>query len=301
MLNVRNIGKKYRDVEALADVSFDLEAGSVTAVIGANGAGKTTLIKCITGLIRFNGDISVNGLDVRRRGKDARRLLGYLPQDQALHDDLTVAETARFHADLKGVDAQRAEEAIERAGLTDHASKKVAELSGGMRQRLALGVALLADPPLVILDEPVAGLDIHARLDLRKLVHDQRAAGKAVLLSTHWLEDVPYVADTILVLDRGRTVFHGPAEKLLAEDAPASRLYLRLNGRRSEALGVIRESGVGELIEETGDWVIVKCPAPRKAEIVDLVTGAGINVLDLRVEEASIVEAVEKLRSGGPM
>jgi Cu-processing system ATP-binding protein len=298
MLTVRNVGKSYSNVRALTDVTFDLPQASVTAIVGANGSGKTTLIKCIIGLVRFEGEVTLDGIDVRRHGKEARRLLGYLPQEQSLHDDLTVAETARFHTELKGVDSARAASALERAGLTEHTSKKVSELSGGMRQRLALGVTLLADPPLVILDEPAASLDIRARLDLRKLVQEQRAAGKSVLLSTHWLEDVPYIADTVLVLDEGRTVFHGPADQLSSADAPASRLYLRLNGRRNDAAGLIRESGVGEFVGHSGDWVIVKCPAPQKAELVDVVTRAGIDVLDLRVEEASISEAVEKLQEG---
>ena len=298
MLSVRDVGKKYGDVDALSGVSFDLAQGTVTAVIGANGAGKTTLIKCVTGLVRFEGEVTIDGIDVAKNGKQARSRLGYLPQEQTLHDDLTVAETARFHAELKGVDREKAVEAVEQAGLTDHADKMVGELSGGMRQRLAIAVTLLADPPLVILDEPIAGLDIHARLDLRTLVQQQREAGKSILLSTHWLEDVPYVADNALVLDQGRVVFNGPAEQIYADDAPASRLYLRLNGRGGEAPGLIEQAGVGEFVGHSGDWLIVKCPAPEKSKVLEAISGAGITVLDIRVEEASVGEAISKLREG---
>src|SRR5690606_31791574 len=159
--------------------------------------------------------IEVGGVDVARNGKGARRLIGYLPQGPALPPDLSVQEAAVFFAQLKGVDEGRAREAVEHAGLEAHADKRVGDLSGGMNQRLGLALALLARPPLLILDEPAAGLDISARIELRRLIEEQRRAGTSVLLSTHWIEDVPYVADEALVLENGRTVFYGPAERLV--------------------------------------------------------------------------------------
>ena len=288
MLNASGVTKRYGKTVALEGASFDLAAGRVLAVIGPNGAGKTTLIKCLLGLVKFEGRVLVEGVDVARDGRRARSRIGYLAQNPAFHPDLTVAETALFYADLKGVAGSRARAAVESAGLAEHAEKRVGDLSGGMRQRLALALALLADPPVLVLDEPVAGLDISARLELRRLVQDQRAQGKAVLLSTHWLEDVPYIADEALVLERGRCVYLGPAAEFGAVSAPASRLYLRLNGHSPEAIPLIEGVVPGGIVNRSGDWLVVSCRAADKARVVENLVGAGIKVLDFRVEETSI-------------
>ncbi|MBI5949348.1 MAG: ABC transporter ATP-binding protein [Chloroflexi bacterium] len=297
MLRAESVSKRYGKVTALDGASIEIEAGRVTAVIGANGAGKTTLIKCIVGLLKFEGRIAINGVDISRHGKAARRLVGYLPQNPAFHADLSVAETALFYGGLKGVPASRAREMVETAGLEAHADKTVGALSGGMRQRLALGVALLADPPLLILDEPAAGLDISARLELRRLVGEQRQAGKAILLSTHWLEDVPYVADEALVLDHGKTVFQGPATQLATSGAPGSRLYLRLNGHSPDAIPLLQGMTSTGSVDRSGDWVVVTCPAADKARVVEALVDAGIGILDFRVEEAPVDAAVLRLQA----
>ncbi|GAB4333837.1 MAG: ABC transporter ATP-binding protein [Dehalococcoidia bacterium] len=296
MLTVSNVTKRYGKAAALDGVSFALEPGRVLAVIGANGAGKTTLIKCIVGLVRYSGEVRVGNIDVSRDGKAARRLIGYLPQTSSLPPDLTVQEAAVFYAQLKGVDETRAREAVESAGLEAHATKQVSELSGGMTQRLGLALALLADPPLVILDEPAAGLDISARLDLRKLIEDQRRAGKSVLLSTHWIEDVPYVADQALLLDSGKTVYFGPADRLATNQAAASRLYLRLNGSTPDAVPVVRATASAQSVDQSGDWLVVTCPADDKARVVEALVAAGIGILDFRVEEAPVSEAVLRMK-----
>lgn len=296
MLRVTGVTKRYGSrVTALDSVSVNLGEGQVTAVIGANGAGKTTLIKCIVGLVRFEGEITVGGINVARDGRGVRRLIGYMPQDPAFHSDLSVRETAAFYADLKSAPLARARELVEAVGLAAHEEKKVAELSGGMRQRLALAVTLLADPPLLVLDEPASGLDISARLELRKLVQDQKKEGKSILLSTHWLEDVPYVADSALVLNEGKTVFLGPATELAGAAAPSSRLFLRLNGQGPEAAPLIAALAHGS-VEDTGDWLVVSCPASRKAQIVEALVAAGIGILDFRVEEAPVDSAILELQ-----
>src|SRR5690606_14266932 len=182
-----------------------------------------------------------------------------------------------------------------RVGLADREESLVAELSGGMKQKLGLAVALLGEPSLLVLDEPAAGLDISSRLELRRLVNEQRQRGTSVLLSTHWLEDVPYVADRALLLERGRVVYDGDASLLATGEAAASRLYLRLNGHSRQALPVLRQFS-SEDIGRSGDWVVARCPASQKAQLVEALIGAGISILDFRVEEAPVDEAVLRLQ-----
>lgn len=287
VLTVTSVTKRYGKTAVLDNVSLTLGEGSVTALVGENGAGKSTLIKCAVGLSRFEGQIRVGGIDISRDGKRARRLIGYLPQNPAFHPDLTVWESALFYAGLKGVAGAAARTLIERVGLAEHAGKPAGALSGGMRQRLALAVALLGDPPLLLLDEPAASLDTRARLDLRELVKGQRQAGKAILLSTHWVEDVPYIADTALVLRDGKTIFQGPATELGAAGVSGSRLFLRLNGHSPEAVSLLRATSAAADISQTGDWVVLTCVAEEKARVVEALVHAGISILDFRVEEAS--------------
>jgi ABC-type multidrug transport system ATPase subunit len=285
MLALDDVGKRYGATVALESVTFDLDAGEIMALIGSNGSGKSTLIKSVVGLIQHTGRVTVNGIDVARDARTARRYLGYLPQHSALHSDLTVRETAIFHADMKGIPHERARAGVEAVGLAEHADKTVAALSGGMRQRLGLAVALLADPPLLVLDEPATGLDIAARLELRDLVGEQRTRGTAVLLSTHWLEDVPYLADRVLTLEGGRVKSIEPASALVDLAEARSRVYLRMNGHSPDAIPLLARLFPNDPIAHTGDWLVVTTAASRKASVVGAVVDAGMHVLDLRVEE----------------
>jgi ABC-type multidrug transport system ATPase subunit len=300
MLNARGITKRYGAVTTLQDVSFELGDGRVLALVGPNGAGKTTLIKCLMGLAKFEGEAQIHGVDVVRRGRQARALVGYLPQNPAFYSDLTVAETALFYADLKQISAERARAAVASVGLSDHAQKRTGALSGGMRQRLALALALLAEPPVLIFDEPAAGLDIAARLELRRLVLEQRTKGVSILLATHWLEDVPFIADDALILDQGRAVYHGPAGRLAGAALGASRLYLRVNGRAPDAVDLINGLIPVGSVDQSGDWLVVACEGSEKARVVENLVVSGIKVLDFRVEETPLDPAlIERLTAGG--
>lgn len=286
-LVARSVGKRYRTGAALDDVTFELASGEVLALVGPNGAGKSTLIKCVLGLIQHSGTVEIGGVAVERHGKAARKLVGYLPQNPAFHPDLTVRETALFYADLRRVPHERARAGVEAIGLGEHAEKEVAALSGGMRQRLALALALMAEPPLLVLDEPGAGLDISARLELRRLVQDERERGTAVLLSTHWLEDVPYIADRVLTLREGRVTSLGPASEADLIAHATSRLFLRLNGRSADAVALLERHFPESPVARSGDWLVVTCAASRKARVVEAVVEAGISIADIRVEEGT--------------
>jgi ABC-type multidrug transport system ATPase subunit len=285
MLSLRGVTKRYGKVVALDGATLDLAPGEVLATVGPNGAGKSTLIKAIVGLIRYEGEVSVDGIDVRREGRKARGRIGYLPQNAAFHQDLNVRETAVFYAQLRGLGVDAARAAVESVGLAEHAEKPVGALSGGMRQRLGLAVAQLGDPPLLILDEPATGLDVTARLELRQFIREQRSRGKAVLLSTHWLEDVPAIADRALALEGGHTVFLGTAARFADRTSARSRLYLRLNGHTGDAITLI-EAADGE-VARTGEWLVVTCAAGEKARVLEALVAAGIAILDFRVEDAA--------------
>ena len=206
MIEIVDVHKRYGRSPILAGVSFDVLSGKSVALWGSNGAGKTTLIRCMLGLVDFKGVIRVAGLDVRREGKRVRRLLGYVPQELAFYDDFRVIEACRYMAKLRGAEVARCEEGLENLGLLSHARKRVRELSGGMKQRLALSVALLNDPPLLVLDEPTSNLDTAGRESLMRLLLDLKAVGKSILFISHRPEEVAGLADRVLTLERGRVL-----------------------------------------------------------------------------------------------
>ena len=204
-LSVRNLSKSYGSVPALRQVSFTAEAGEAIALWGENGAGKTTLVKAILGLISYQGEIQVLGQDAQKAGKAARRAIGYVPQEVLL-SDWSVEATLRFFCRLKKTNPQVIPGLLQKLGLSEHKNKAVPALSGGLRQRLALALALLADPPVLLLDEPTANLDTQARWDYLGLLADLRHEGKTILFASHRLEEVEALADRVLVLEQGQMV-----------------------------------------------------------------------------------------------
>jgi nitrous oxidase accessory protein len=217
MLAVRGLGKRYGARAVLDDLTFTVRAGEAVALWGANGAGKTTALRALLGVIPCRGEVRVDGLDVRRQGRAARRLLGFVPQEIAF-PDATVAEALALFAALRGVPGERIAAVCERMGLGDELDKRVHALSGGRKQRLALAIALLADPPLLLLDEASSNLDAAARRELLRLLAELKEEGKTLLFSSHRPEEVARLADRVLHLEHGRLVADLPPAELLAEE-----------------------------------------------------------------------------------
>ena len=203
MLIVSHVTKKYRKTVACSDLSFTLDDGTVTVLLGPNGAGKSTIMKSIVGFLRYEGTITVNGLD-NKTGR-ARRILGYIPEMPALYPNLTVGEHVEFLArayrlrDYK----ERSDALLERFELTEQVKKFGDELSKGMRQKLNICLGLLPQPEILLLDEPMIGLDPHAIKELKAVMEEMRAQGKTLLVSTHIIDSVDMLWDRTIILDHG--------------------------------------------------------------------------------------------------
>ncbi|MBE0689832.1 MAG: ABC transporter ATP-binding protein, partial [Anaerolineae bacterium] len=216
MIIAKHLTKRYDKTTALNDVSFVIEAGEAVALWGANGAGKTTTLRCLLGVQGFEGDLTVNGIQVSKNGKAARAVIGYVPQEAAFYD-MSVLETLHFYARLKKTLPQRVHEVLEQVQLTAHSGKRVSMLSGGMKQRLALAVALLADPPVLVLDEPTANLDVKAQRDFIHTVQTLNQAGKTIVFSSHRLDEVIALGSRVLVLADGQLILECPPHELAAK------------------------------------------------------------------------------------
>ena len=243
-LLVRGLTKRFGRSIALDEASFEVGPGTIVGLLGPNGSGKTTTFRCILGVVRFEGAIEVCGWPARRQGKEVRRRTGYLPQAPAFDPRDTCQEALTFLAELKQTPPQRVTALLERVRLTEQRRRRVAELSGGMRQRLALAAALLSDPPLLLLDEPTANLDPESRSEFHDLLVQLRDEGKTVLLSTHFVENLNDLADRVIVLRQGKVVLDATTDKLLS-DRRARRFEVCLNGTAPAAfLAALADIGV---------------------------------------------------------
>ncbi|MGN0241125.1 MAG: ABC transporter ATP-binding protein [Candidatus Weimeria sp.] len=203
MLKAEHVTKKYRKTTAVNDVSFTLEPGSVTVLLGPNGAGKSTLFKSIIGFLRYTGEITLDG--ILNKTPEARARMGYIPELPALYPNLTVREHMEFLArayKLKDY-RERADQLLEDFELTDKSRKFGDELSKGMQQKLNLCLGLLPDPEVVIMDEPMIGLDPHAIRKLKEIIEQERGAGKTVIVSTHIIDSVDMLWDRVLIMKEG--------------------------------------------------------------------------------------------------
>jgi len=212
VLEVRDIRKSFRSgflkrrIRGIEGVSFSVNRGSVFALIGHNGAGKTTTINCILDLVHSDGgEISIMGLD--HRDPASRRRVGYLPERPYFFEHLTGRELLQFYARLLGMPkkrrASRIDEVLEMVGMTAYAGRRLKKFSKGMLQRIGLAQAVLGEPDLLILDEPMSGLDPIGRREIRELLMDLKQAGTTIILSSHIVPDVEMIADTVGILKEG--------------------------------------------------------------------------------------------------
>ena len=213
MIEVAGLNYEYADKKALTDVSFDIPDGSVTALVGPNGAGKTTLLRCLAGLDGvFSGSIRIAGIDVAAQPRSVHRLLGYLSDFFGLYEDLTVRQCLLFAASLHRINENRIEEKVQKAArlleLGPWLNHQAKNLSRGWRQRLGIAQSIIHEPKLLLLDEPAAGLDPEARVEISGLLKNLQAQGMTIIVSSHILAELEDYCTTMLVLREGKVVTH---------------------------------------------------------------------------------------------
>jgi len=286
MVRVNDLTKRFGPLVAVDHMSFVIEAGESVALWGENGAGKTTALRCLLGVIPFDGSIHLSEFDIARQGKDARRLMGFVPQEISFHDDMTVQETLVFYARIKKTEIDSAEsgDLLARLGLESYMRKRVGELSGGTKQRLALVIALLANPPLLILDEPTANLDVKAREKFLALLVELKNEGKTLIFSSHRLEEVTALADRVLVLEAGKMVAdcHPTELRKRMDTREMLKLHFESDEWIQKALNTL--TGHGYSAERNGTGVWVKVVSLEKAKPISLLAEAGIPVTDFQLE-----------------
>lgn len=238
ILDVSHLRKSFGALRAVDDVSLSVERGQLVGLLGPNGAGKSTTLAMIAGLVtRDAGAVTIDGRELGGDTDPAKRQFGLVPQDLALYDELPARENLRFFGALYDLAGRELDGAISRVletvGLSDRAGDKVGNYSGGMKRRLNLAIGLLHDPAILLLDEPTVGVDPQSRNAIFDNIEALKAAGKAVLYTTHYMEEVERLADRIVVVDHGKVIADNTLEGLTkaAGVRTLEEVFLTLTGK----------------------------------------------------------------------
>ena len=298
-LDVRDVHYAYGRTTAVNGVSFQVQAGEVFGLLGPNGAGKTTTIAMISGLLPpASGQVLLFGSEPA--GGAARSRMGIVPQEIALYEELTCRENLRFWGRLYGLRRAGLEQAVAQAldqvGLVDRAGDRMAKLSGGLKRRLNLAAGLVHSPDLILLDEPTVGIDPQARLRILDVVRAQAEAGRAVLYTSHYLEEAEQICDRVAVIDHGRLLAVGSVAELRREAGEGPVVSLR-GEVATEPLRELanRLPGVTLLAAADGVASFAAADAAACSGLVRELFQGGHRVDDLRIQEPSLQSLFLKL------
>lgn len=297
-LQARGVSVRFGSLQALDDVSLSIDAGHALMLVGPNGAGKSTFIKVLLGLVRpdfavFESDAGRVAID-----NDWKRRVGYLPEAVAFSENLSGRQLLRFFASARGVPRSQVDDVLERVGLANAGRRAIRGYSRGMRQRLGLGVAILATPDLLVLDEPTVGLDQEGLSVLWSVIAEWREAGRMVIASTHDLAMMERRMDEICVLRQGRVLAYGSAEDLRRSAQLPHRIWFETGQAPDPKVELLCEAmrkwGKGR-IERVGDRILAEVAADETLEIVEIQSGFPGVVRGIRVEEPTLDVVYDKL------
>lgn len=294
LLDVRHLSKKFGKHHAVIDVSLTLQPGEVLGLLGPNGAGKSTSMMMISGLLKPDaGEILIDGSPYDGHDAETKRKLGVVPQDLAIYPDLNAFENLQFFGRLYGLRGpelkRRADDILERIGLTDSAFRASGNYSGGMKRRLNFGIALMHEPSILILDEPTVGVDPQSRSHLLDCVRDQARSGVGIIYASHYMEEVQTICERVAIVDHGKVLACDAIPKLL--EGLASDLLIYVDGEgdvRGRLAGLARIEMGGD-----GNNVIVlsgTCAdlGERLRSILHHLMAARVNVVRIETQQTNL-------------
>jgi ABC-2 type transport system ATP-binding protein len=296
-ITVKNLTKIYGGQHAVNDISFSINEGEIVGFLGPNGAGKSTTMKMITGFLEpSNGDITVNGVDVKIDPLSAKKKIGYLPESNALYYDMYVREYLDFVADVHDVKNKktRIEEVVKLTGLIPESTKKIGQLSKGYKQRVGLAAALIHDPEVLILDEPTSGLDPNQIIEIRNVIKEQ-GKNKLVLFSSHILQEVEAICDRVIIINKGKLVADDKLDNLRKG---ASSNIVKVSFKETVDAKTLQAlpSAIAVTQTDATNWQITTNePEQLRKQIFEWSLQQNINITSLQSETQSLEEVFKSL------
>jgi len=298
LLVCHDLRKRFGERTAVDGVSFHIARGETYGLLGPNGAGKTTSISMICGLLeRDGGEVSVAGQPVDIDAVEAKSAIGYVPQDLAIYPDLSARENLRFFGRLQRLSGaqldERVDAVLELIGLAERADEKTEAYSGGMKRRLNIGIGLLHQPQLLVLDEPTVGVDPQSRNAILEAVDELRRGGMSILYTTHYMEEAERLCDRIGIIDEGHILAEGTRRELVDLVGQMDRVTLSATGTLPEAAEALRGIARVEDVTIADSTIEVTAEGARTLlpEIISTASGAGATVRSVEVTEPDL-EAV---------
>ena len=289
-IDVAHLTKRYDDLRAVDDISFTVRIGELFAFVGPNGAGKTTTVEIINTIrTPTSGTVRLLGMDVTKRKRDILPRIGVLPQGFTSFDRITVAETIQYYSRLFSRRNTNVEGLIELVNLQDKREEQFQNLSGGLKQRLGIAVALVNDPEVVFLDEPTTGLDPRARREVWDVLVGLKKKGKTVFLTTHYMEEAELLADTVAIISKGQIIAMGSPEEIIQTNA--KYLVLTLKSADERALEIVRTMGFEPVQDDHRNITVNVEHSSDVRKILNALTDAEASFLTLDVRNPSL-EAV---------
>ncbi|HJV82782.1 MULTISPECIES: ABC transporter ATP-binding protein [Oxalobacteraceae] len=290
LIEVSNVSKWFGDVHAVDGVSLKVGSGEMFGLIGHNGAGKSTLFKMMLGLIPASaGEIRVNGALIGGRDfREVRRRIGYLPESFVTYDNLTGLEVLHLFADLKKVPRRECDAVLERVGLREAAGRRVRGYSKGMRQRLGFAQVLLGSPDLIFLDEPTNGLDPEGIHDFYQVLHDVKAKGTTIIITSHILAEIQERVDRLVILNSGRIAAQGTLTELRAQMVLPSVIQIQLRSGQETRVQAALQHLAGLELKIDQDCVRVSCLPGQKVAVLNILSALADTVHDIAIHEPSL-------------
>jgi len=293
-IEVENLTKRYGDLPAVNDISFNVRQGEVFALLGPNGAGKTTTVEIIETIRRpTSGTVSLLGMDVTKRKRDIVPRIGVLPQGFSSFDRITVMETMQYYSRLFHRGSVDIDGLIELVNLKEKAGEQYMKLSGGLKQRLGIAIALVNDPEVVFLDEPTTGLDPRARREVWEVLQGLKKHGKTVFLTTHYMEEAELLADTVAIIFKGRIIAMDSPVQLM--EINADYLILTLQGVDDKAFAVVGKMGFEPQSNNHRNINVRVKRMDDIRKILNAMEEAGASLLSLDVRKPNLEQVFLKL------
>jgi ABC-2 type transport system ATP-binding protein len=291
MIEVRGLTKTFNGFTAVNNVSFRVEKGEIFGFLGPNGAGKTTTIKAILDLIHGDaGTIHINGNDVRTKGKDAKKFIGYMPEKVAFYENLTALQNLQFYAEIKHASKAECVRLIQEFGLGDTGKKRVGKFSKGMVQRLGMARALLGSPPILILDEPSGGLDPRGVVLIRDKILEMKTKGTTIFVSSHILSEIQEICDRVGIINKGVVVAQDTVEGLSKKLNLKPQISVTLDALNEKIESAVRKLPGVEKVTAQKNTLEIICDGAMKAKVILAITNAGGTIQNLQTKEPSLEE-----------